>query len=119
MNASSRTARRTIATRSNATRKTRRAVKAVATGAPQPASTHLIASGIDAGTAKRFAGAFSKGVAPTATGETVIKLRSRRTKRVAVKLYDTSAFTARLSTYRPKNPGAAELFARAAHRLAA
>lgn len=119
MNASSRTARATIAARSFATRRTRRAVKAVATGAPQPASTHLITSGIDAGTAKRFAGAFSTGVVPTATGETEIKLIGRRTKRVAVKLYDTAAFTARLSVYRPKNPGAAELFARAAHRLAA
>ncbi len=119
MNASSRTARRTIAARSAATRSTRRAVKAVATGAPQPASTHLIASGIDAGTAKRFAGAFSKGVAPTATGETEIKLIGRRTKRVAVKLYDTAAFAARLATYRPRNKDIAALFAQAAHKLAA
>ena len=119
MNASSRTARRTIAARSAATRKTRRAVKAVATGAPQPASTHLIASGIDAGTAKRFAGAFSKGVAPTATGETVIKLIGRRTKRVSVKLYDVESFTARLAVYRPRDITAAKLFDRIAHHLAA
>ncbi len=121
MNASSRTARRTIAARSAATRSTRRAVKAVATGAPQPARTHLLAVGIVPATAKQFAGAFSNGVTPTATGETVIKLKknSRRTKTVPVKLYDTAAFAARLSVYRPRDLTAAGQFARAAHRLAA
>lgn len=119
MNASARTARRIVKARSTATRSTRRSVKAVATGAPQSAKTHLIAAGIDAKTAKRFAGAFSVKVIPTATGETVIKLKGRRTKRVAVKLYDLTAFTARLSVYRPKDLTAAGVFARAAHRLAA
>jgi hypothetical protein len=119
MNANSRTNRRTIAARSAATRSTRRAVKAVATGAPQPAKTHMIAAGIDAATAKRFAGAFSNRVSATATGETTIKLKGRRTKLVPVKLYDRATFTARLSVYRPKNLTAAGIFARAAHRLAA
>lgn len=119
MNAKTRTARRIVKARSIETRATRRAVKAVATGAPQPAKTHLIASGIDAGTAKRFAGAFSTKVTPTAVSETVIKLKGRRTKLVPVKLYDQDTFTARLAVYRPKNTAAAELFARAAHRLAA
>jgi hypothetical protein len=119
MNASSRRNRATIAARSAATRSTRRAVKAVATGAPQPAKTHLVAAGIDTATAKRFSGAFSTKVTPTLTGETVIKLKGRRTKTVPVKLYDRTAFAARLSVYRPKDPTAAGLFARAAHRLAA
>ena len=119
MNASSRRNRRTIAARSAATRSTRRAVKAVATGAPQPAKTHMIAVGIDAATAKRYAGSFSTKVTPTATGETTIKLKGRRTKLVPVKLYDLAAFTARLSVYRPKDLTAAGVFARAAHRLAA
>lgn len=119
MNPTARNARQIVKTRSNETRSTRRAVKAVATGAAQSAKTHMIAAGIDAGTAKRFAGAFSKSVTPIATGETVIKLKGRRTKRVAVKLYDLDTFTTRLAVYRPKNPTAAALFARAAHRLAA
>lgn len=119
MNASSRTARRIVKARSNETRSTRRAVKAAATGAPQPAKTHLTAAGIGAGTAKRFAGAFSRGVAATATGETVIKLKGRRTKLVAVKLYDQATFAARLAVYRPKDKAAAAVFTRAAHRLAA
>lgn len=119
MNASSRTARRTIRTRSTATRTLRRAVKSMATGAPQPAKTHLIVAGIDAGTAKRFAGAFSTKVAPTAVSETKVKLKGRRTKTVPVKLYDLAAFTARLAVYRPKDKGAAALFEQAAHWMAA
>lgn len=119
MNPTARTARRITRQRSTETRSTRRAVKAVTTGAPQSAKTHLIAAGIDAGTAKRFAGAFSTKVVPTATGEAQIKLKGRRTKRVSVKLYDLATFTARLSVYRPKDVTAAGMFARAAHRLAA
>lgn len=119
MNATARTARRIAKARSNETRSTRRSVKAVATGAPQSAKTHLIAVGIDAGTAKRFAGAFSAKVVPTLVGETVIKLKGRRTKLVPVKLYDQATFAARLAVYRPKDKAAAKLFTRAAHRLAA
>ena len=83
MNARSTAARRKI-------RITRRAVKAVATGAPQPAKTHLIAAGIGEATAKRFAGAFSTGVTASAMGEKIVKGRrtdgTRYVKTQAVKL---------------------------------
>jgi len=119
MNANARTARRIVKARSIETRSTRRAVKAVATGTPQPAKTHMIVAGIDTATAKRFAGAFSTKVVPTTVGETQVKLKGRRTKLVPVKLYDLATFTARLAVYRPKDATAAAVFARAAHRLAA
>ncbi len=119
MNATATVARRIIRDRSAAGRISRRSVKAVATGAPQSAKTHLIAAEIDAETAKRFAGAFSTKVTPTATGTTEIKLKGRRTKTVPVKLYDRETFVARLGVYRPKDKKAAALFERAAHRLAA
>jgi hypothetical protein len=119
MNANARTARRTMKARSNETRATRRAVKAVATGTPQPAKTQMIVAGIDTSTAKRYVAAFSRGVTPTVVSETEIKLKGRRTKTVPVKLYDRSTFTARLAVYRPKDSSAAAVFARAAHRLAA
>ncbi len=114
MNAKARAARRFIKASSAATRAARKAAKAVKTGAPQPAKTHLIAKGLDMATAKRFAGAFSKGVVPTATGETKVKLKGRRTKRVAVKLYDAVTFAGRLAIYRPKDKTAAALFTRIA-----
>jgi hypothetical protein len=119
MNASSRQAHRTIRTRAAQTRAARRAHRLVATGTPQTARTHLTAAGIDDHTAKRYAGAFSRGTTPTATIQTVVKLRGRRTKTVPTKLYDTATFTARLATYRPKDLTAAGLFEQAAHRLAA
>ncbi|MGA4867537.1 hypothetical protein ACPB9J_33425 [Streptomyces lavendulocolor] len=97
----------------------RRALKAIATGTPQTARTHLIATGIDPTTAKRYAPAFSRGITPTTTGETRIKLRGRRTKRVTVKLYDKTTFTDRLITYRPADPNVAARFQQATHRLAA
>lgn len=92
----------------------RRATKAVATGAPQTAKTHLIASGVDTATAARFVGAFSRSVLATATATTTIKLKGRVTKRVAVKLYDVATFRARLAVYRPKAAAAAATFERAA-----
>ncbi|MGW2384378.1 hypothetical protein [Streptomyces sp. NPDC001658] len=119
MKASSRTARQTLRTRSANTRAARRACRAVATGLPQTARTHLVAAGLDDHTAKRYAGAFSRGTTPTATIQTVVKLRGRRTKTVPTKLYDTATFTARLAAYRPKDLTAAARFERAAHRLAA
>lgn len=119
MKASSRTARQTIRTRSAHTRAARRAHRAVATGLPQTARTHLIAAGLDDPTAKRYAGAFSRGTTPTTTGETEVKLRGRRTRRVTVKLYDATTFAARLAIYRPRDLTAAARFERAAHRLAA
>lgn len=119
MKASSRTARQTLRTRSAHTHAAARAHRAVATGLPQTARTHLVAAGLDDQTAKRYAGAFSRGTTPTATTETVVKLRGRRTKTVPTKLYDTATFTARLAVYRPKDLTAAGLFEQAAHRLAA
>lgn len=115
MNSKARTNRATIKARSAATRAARRATKALATGAPQPAKTHLIGRGLAPALAKRFAGAFSKGVTPTAQGETVIKLKGRVRKTVAVKLYDSATFAARLATYRPRDKAAAAAF----HALAA
>ncbi len=114
-----RKAARIVRDRASDTRATRRAVRAVATGAPQTARTHLTAAGLSPADAHRFSGAFSRSVAPTTTGTGVVKLKGRVTKTVPVKLYDTAAFTARLSVYRPKDTAAASRFAQAAHRLAA
>ncbi|MDI5964851.1 hypothetical protein [Streptantibioticus silvisoli] len=114
-----RTAARILRDRANTTRATRRAVRAVATGTPQAASTHLTAAGLSPTDAHRFSGAFSRSVTPTTTGTGVIKLKGRVTKTVPVKLYDTAAFNARLAVYRPKDTAAASRFAQAAHRLAA
>jgi len=100
-------------------RTTRRALKAVATGLPQTARTHLVAAGIDDATAKRYAGAFSRGTTPTALGQTEIKLKGRSRKVVTTKLYDRATFTARLAVYRPKDLTAAALFEQAVHSLAA
>lgn len=119
MKASNRQARRTIRTRAAQARATRRAHRAVATGTPQTARTHLLAAGIDQATAKRYAGAFSRGTTPTQTGQTVVKLRGRNRKHVTVKLYDAATFTARLAVYRPRDLAAAARFEQAAHRLAA
>lgn len=119
MKASQRQQRQTIRTRSAHTRAAARAHRAVATGLPQTARTHLVAAGLDDHTAKRYAGAFSRGVTADATVETRIKLKGRRTRRVPTKLYDMATFTARLSAYRPKDLTAASLFEQAALRLAA
>jgi hypothetical protein len=99
-----------------------RALRNVATGAPQAARTHLVAAGIDTATATRFAPAFSRSVIPTATTTGRVKLtkRSRKTKRVAIKLYDLATFVARLAVYRPKTDAtAAATFTAAAHAMAA
>lgn len=119
MNDRTRNARRTLRQRSAATRATRRAQRAVATGTPQSARTHLTAAGINDQTAKRYAGAFSRGVIADGTRETTIKLKGRVTRRVQTKLYNADTFAARLAVYRPRDVTAAGLFARAAHHLAA
>lgn len=119
MKASTRQQRHTLRTRSTNTRATRRAHRLIATNTPQTARTHLTAAGLDDHTAKRYAGAFSRGTTPTTTRETEVKLRGRRTRRVTVKLYDRATFAARLATYRPRDLTAAGLFEQAAHRLAA
>jgi hypothetical protein len=119
MNASARTARRTIRQRTAQTRAARRAHRATATGTPQPARTQLVAAGLDDTTAKRFAAAFSRGLIADGTRETRIKLKGRVRKTVAVKLYTATTFAARLSVYRPKDVTAAARFEQAAMRLAA
>lgn len=119
MKASNRQARHTIRTRSAQTRAARRAHRLVATGTPQAARTHLVAAGIDDHTAKRYAGAFSRGLTADATRQTGIKLKGRTRKTVAVKLYSADTFAARLAVYRPKDLTAARMFEQAAHQLAA
>lgn len=116
---SNRTRRATLRQRSAETRAARRATKAVATGTPQPARTQLVAAGLDDTTAKRFAGAFSRGVIADDTRETTVKLKGRVRKTVAVKLYAPTTFAARLAVYRPKDRTVAARFEQAAHRLAA
>lgn len=109
---SNRTRRATLKARTAANRAAHRATKAVATGTPQPARTRLVAAGLDDATAKRFAGAFSRGVTADDTQSTKIKLKGRVRKTVAVKLYAADTFAARLATYRPRDKAAAALFAR-------
>ncbi|GGK65609.1 hypothetical protein [Streptomyces flaveus] len=108
--ATRRALRATLRRRTAETRATRRAVRAVATGTPQPVRTRLVAAGLDDATAKRFAGAFSRGLVADDTRETVIKLKGRVRKTVAVKLYAARTFAARLATYRPKDRATAARF---------
>lgn len=91
----------------------RSAAKRVATARPQAARTWLLAAGMDAADAKRYAGSFSRGVSPTTVSLTTIKLRGRVTRPVPVKLYDQASALARLETYRPKDRGAAAKLNRA------
>lgn len=111
---SNRTRRATLRQRATQTRATARAHRAIATGQPQTARTQLVAAGLDDATAKRFAGAFSRGVTADATRETKVKLKGRVQKTVLVKLYTPTTFAARLAVYRPKDRTAAALFARLA-----
>lgn len=110
---------RALRNRTREQRTTRRALKAVATGQPQTARTHLVAVGLDDATAKRYAGAFSRGVTADVTSTTQIKLKGRTRKTVPLKLYAATTFAARLTVYRPKDLTAARLFEKAAHSLAA
>jgi len=111
MRHSARQARTITRNRARQVRAMRRAVKAVATGAPQTARTYLVAGGLDDRIAKNYAGAFSRGVEPTAKVERCIKLRGRVTRPVQVKLYDRATFLGRLATYRPGVSSVARLFA--------
>lgn len=108
--ANRRALRATLRRRTAETRATHRALRAVATGQPQPVRTRLVAAGLDDATAKRFAPAFSRGLVADDTRETRIKLKTRVRKTVQVKLYAASTFAARLSTYRPKDVTAAARF---------
>jgi hypothetical protein len=108
--ANRRALRATLRRRTAETRATRRAIKAVAAGTPQPVRTRLVAAGLDDATAKRFAPAFSRGLTADDTRETTIKLKGRVRKTVAVKLYAAATFAARLATYRPKDKAVAARF---------
>lgn len=120
MIATSRQRRAQLRTITRNVREQRRAEKRMTRAVVAPVRVQLLAAGVDAATAKRFAPAFSRGLTRAATGTTVIKLRGRRTKRVDVKLYDRARFVARLADYRPaKDARAAAVFASAAARLAA
>ncbi|MEW2402101.1 hypothetical protein [Streptomyces sp. NPDC046862] len=110
---------RALRNRTREQRTLRHAHKAIATGTPQTARTHLVAAGLDDTTAKRYAGAFSRGATADVTTEATIKLKGRTRKAVPVKLYSATTFTARLLVYRPKDLTAAARFEQAAHRLAA
>lgn len=103
-----RATRRTLAAhlrhRTAAHRAAQRARRAVNTGHPQPVRTRLVAAGLDDATAKRFAPAFSRGLTADGARTTTVKLKGRARKAVQVKLYAARTFTARLATYRPKNP---------------
>ncbi|MCX4973169.1 hypothetical protein [Streptomyces sp. NBC_00620] len=117
--ATRRTLRATLRRRTAETRATARALRAVAAGTPQPVRTRLVAAGLDDATARRFAGAFSRGVIADDVRETRIKLKGRVCKTVAVKLYTAHTFAARLMAYRPKDKTAAAAFARVALVVAA
>lgn len=120
MIASNRTRRAQFRQLTREVRATRRAARSLATGAPQSAWTHLVASGVDTRTAKRFSSSFSNGVQETkkVTRKVKLKRNSRLTKACEVKLYDRPTALARLAVYRPQNRAAAAVFERAAQRAA-
>ncbi|MFF0409145.1 hypothetical protein ACFYUY_01750 [Kitasatospora sp. NPDC004745] len=118
MNAAARTARQIIKARTHNQRQTSQALR---TGGPLTAKTALIARGLDAATADRFASAFSKTAGPGVDTITVLKLRRSKSSgrlvvlRVSAKTFTADQITAALAVYRPKtNKAAAELFARLA-----
>jgi hypothetical protein len=111
MIATSRNRRATLRGRTRANRAYDRAIKAVATGAPQPVRTHLLAVGLPAPVAKRYSGAFSRGIGSPVTTDVKRKIRGRFCLVVPVKLVTADVFAARLATYRPKDPAAARVFA--------
>lgn len=114
-----RTRRATLKHRATTNRATRKATRAVNTGHPQTARTHLTAAGLTDQTARRYAPAFSRGIIADSVALTTIKLKGRTRKTVQAKLYTHATFAQRLATYRPKDKTAAHLFNQAAMRLAA
>jgi hypothetical protein len=94
------------------TRAVARAARVKRNGTPAPARTLLVAAGLPDELAKRYASAFSKGVA-TWNPETSKRVRTgaHRSKRVAVKVFTPAEFADRLATYAPKNPEHAAAFA--------
>lgn len=99
------------------TRHRNRVRRLTASREPQPARVWLEQVGVDEDLARRFAPQFSRGVTPTAVGETAIKLHPHSRhgfKTVPVKRYSRDAFLRHLREYQPKDPVARREFARAA-----
>ena len=123
MNSAARTARAILRERTRDQRATHQAARSLATGTPQPVSTHLIARGLERHLAHRYAGALSRKIgAADAMGTTRIKLRrnSRKTATFDVKLFTSARFVPAAIIYRPaKNKAAAARFAKLAFALAA
>lgn len=93
------------------TRALARAARVKRSGIPATARTLLVAAGLPDDIAKRYAGAFSKGVEATLPKVSKRIPTGRRSKRVQVAVYTHAEFAARLATYRPKNAEHARLFA--------
>lgn len=105
-----RTARRTVRRQMLRTLRERRAAaKALATGWPVSARTFLLTVGLSADDAKRYAGAFSRGVLPIIVVDKVVKT-GRRRRLVPVKLYDLTTLRHRLEVYRPRERAAHDRF---------
>lgn len=88
-----------------------RAARVKRNGTPATARTLLVAAGLPDDIAKRYAGAFSKGVEAMLPKVSKRIPTGRRSKRVQVAVYTHAEFAARLATYRPKNAEHAALFA--------
>jgi hypothetical protein len=93
------------------TRAVARAARVKRNGTPATARTLLVAAGLPDDIAKRYAGAFSKGVEATLPKVSKRIPTGRRSKRVQVAVYTHAEFADRLATYRPKNAEHAALFA--------
>jgi hypothetical protein len=101
--------------------------RAVSTGTPQTARTHLVNAGLSDADAQRFASAFSRDVIATGTKVQVVRERRKnatqanhfRIVRRPVKTYDLKTFRARLAVYRPKKDTAAAARFEAVAALAA
>lgn len=93
------------------TRAVARAARVKRNGTPATARTLLVAAGLPDDIAKRYAGAFSKGVEAALPKVSKRIPTGRRSKRVQVAVYTHAEFAARLAVYRPKNADHAALFA--------
>lgn len=124
--ATRRTMIRTRVAARRAIRVERDARRAVATGKPQTARTHMVNAGLTDADAERFASAFSRGVITQTSVTQVVRVRrSKATQanhykvvRRTAKTYDLATFNARLAVYRPKAADAAARFETIAARAA-
>lgn len=121
MIASSRQARRQLRDLRRANTAKRRAVRAVATGRPQPMRVHLLALGLDPMRAKNYAGTVSRNVGVAADQVDVRrKLKGRKVATFPAYVYTGRQVVRALATYLrkggPRRP--ADRFAFAALRAA-